>query len=495
MLRARAYGWLNFLAAATLLPLTVSFIPPQLAAAQLEARSGFSAGQAYPSSVAVADFDRDGILDAATVNFSASSTVDILMGNGDGTFRLGQTYPAPGSPFQVIAASLRHNGLVDLVIAGGGSDNAVYIMIGNGDGTFQPAIPYPTTAESFMAALGDFMGNGNLDIVTVEGTSAQGVRCNCVEVLPGNGDGTFGAPITTPVPYDVDGIAVAPGDFNNDGKLDVAVAGDYQVDILLGNGKGAFSPDGYYAVSATPQSIATGYFTSNKKKLDLAVANTEGESVSVLLGNGDGTFQQAVFYDVASPPTWLIAQDMNGDGKLDLITSNSGQPGELQAYPPGVTVLDGNGDGTFQQGVFYPAGNAFDGNYVAAGDFNGDHKPDLAFVDLDGSTVITLLNTGVASFSPTTPLNFQKQVVGTVSKAKTVRLTNTGASELKIQSMKASAEFAVTSMCGSRVAPGAQCTIHATFAPTRKGVVQGTISIIDNASSKPQVIELLGDGT
>jgi hypothetical protein len=85
--------------------------------------------------------------------------------------------------------------------------------------------------------------------------------------------------------------------------------------------------------------------------------------------------------------------------------------------------------------------------------------------------------------------------VGTISKAKTVRLTNTGASELKIQSMKASAEFAVTSMCGSRVAPGAQCTIHATFAPTRKGVVQGTISIIDNASSKPQVIELLGDGT
>jgi hypothetical protein len=483
------------LLALTIFPLLLHIVAvPPAAQAQFETRSGLDVGESYPYSVVVGDFDRDGTLDVAEVNYFPTGSVSVYLGDGDGTFRLGSTYAVGVFPWYGVTASFRKNGILDLAI----SDkltNGIRVMLGNGDGTFQPPVSYPTTAEPYMLALGGFMGSGNLDIVTVEGTSTQGVPCNCVEVLPGNGDGTFGAPVTTPVPYDIDGIAVAPGDFNNDGKLDVAVAGDYQVDILLGNGKGAFSPDGYYAVSATPQSIATGYFTSNKKKLDLAVANTEGESVSVLLGNGDGTFQQAVFYDVASPPTWLIAQDMNGDGKLDLITSNSGQPGELQTYPPGVTVLDGNGDGTFQQGVFYPAGNAFDGNYVAAGDFNGDHKPDLAFVDLDGSTVITLLNTGVASFSPTTPLNFQKQVVGTISKAKTVRLTNTGASELKIQSMKASAEFAVTSMCGSRVAPGAQCTIHATFAPTRKGVVQGTISIIDNASSKPQVIELLGDGT
>jgi hypothetical protein len=101
----------------------------------------------------------------------------------------------------------------------------------------------------------------------------------------------------------------------------------------------------------------------------------------------------------------------------------------------------------------------------------------------------------VASFSPTTPLNFGKQDVGITSAPQTVTLTNRGSTELKIQSIKASAEFAVTSTCGARVAPGANCKISATFSPTKQGAAQGTISIIDNASTKPQVIELLGTGT
>jgi len=101
----------------------------------------------------------------------------------------------------------------------------------------------------------------------------------------------------------------------------------------------------------------------------------------------------------------------------------------------------------------------------------------------------------VVNFSPTTPLNFHSQAVGTTGAAQTVTLTNTGTTELKIQSMDASAEFAVKSTCGERVAPGAKCTISATFSPTKQGAQQGTISIIDSASSKPQVIELLGTGT
>jgi hypothetical protein len=109
--------------------------------------------------------------------------------------------------------------------------------------------------------------------------------------------------------------------------------------------------------------------------------------------------------------------------------------------------------------------------------------------------VVTLLNTGVVTFSPTTPLNFGDQSIGATSAAQTVTLTNAGTAELKIQSMKASAEFAVTATCGSRVAPGANCTISATFSPTKQGAKQGTVSISDNASSKPQVIELFGTGT
>jgi hypothetical protein len=370
-------------------------------------------------------------------------------------------------------------------------------MLGNGDGTFQAAVPYATTAESYMVDLGDFTGHGKIDILTIEGTNTQGVDCDCVEVLPGNGDGTFGAPITTTVPYDTGGHDIVAGDFNNDGKLDVAIGGETgsanQIVILLGNGDGTFTADGFYPLGGPIGNIAVGYFTGNKKKIDLAVTNEL--ALGVLLGNGDGTFQPAAYYGTYFP-SWVIADDFNGDGKTDLSASNAGTPPN---YPPGVSVFKGDGSGTFQTGAFYREGGlSTGGDYVAAGDFNGDGKPDLVIANMEGpagGSVITLLNTGVVSFSPTTPLNFEKQAVGKTSAPQTVTLTNTGTTELKIQSMKTSTEFAVTSTCGARVAPGANCTISATFTPTTQGPQQGTISIIDKASSKPQVIELLGTGT
>jgi hypothetical protein len=188
----------------------------------------------------------------------------------------------------------------------------------------------------------------------------------------------------------------------------------------------------------------------------------------------------------------LLRWTLTGTARLTLATSDAGLPPQ---YHPGATVLKGNGDGTFQAGVFYPVGTGEGGQYIAAGDFNRDGKPDLLVLDSVGGNIITLLNTGVVSFSPTTPLNFKKQAIGTTSPPQTVTLTNAGAKALRIASMKASPEFNLTSTCGTSVAPAGTCTISATFSPTQKGAKQGTISIIDSASSKPQVIELLGTGT
>jgi hypothetical protein len=328
-------------------------------------------------------------------------------------------------------------------------------------------------------AVGDFNRDGIPDLVALAPGGAGEIS-----VLMGNGDGTFQSAITTQPQFAVQAIGL--GDFNRDGDLDLVAAGQFgagsELNILLGNGDGTFRQGASYTGDNSPESIAVADFNGDHK-LDFAVANLDGVGIGVWLGNGDGTFEQGVNYATQSPIS-VTAARLNGDGAVDLAVANEGG---------GVTVFLGYGNGRFQPGAFYPAD--LEDKFVAVGDFNGDQKPDLALADGARSSATVLLNTGVVSFSPTTPLNFKKQTVGTESAAQTVTLTNTGTTELKIQSVKASPEFAVTSTCGSRVAPGANCMITATFSPTQKGAKQGTISIIDNASSKPQVIELLGTGT
>lgn len=214
-----------------------------------------------------------------------------------------------------------------------------------------------------------------------------------------------------------------------------------------------------------PFSVVTADF-NHDGNADIAVASLGTErtvpaAVQIYLGRGDGTFDLPVPYDVG------------------LLAGNVG-------------ILYGIGNGAFRSAVLYPAGEF--PWAVAIADFNGDGKEDITVTDRDGDQQTVLLNTGVVSFSPTTRLYFKKQRVGTTSTPQTVTLTNTGMAELKIQSIKPSAGFATTSTCGATVAPGANCTITATFSPIKLGSDLGTISIIDNASSKPQVIELFGTG-
>jgi hypothetical protein len=131
---------------------------------------------------------------------------------------------------------------------------------------------------------------------------------------------------------------------------------------------------------------------------------------------------------------------------------------------------------------------------MAVGDLNGDGLPDFALATSFLTT--TMLNTGVVSFSPTTaPLTFPVQLINTVSKQQTVKLTNHGKTSLSIGSMKLTGPFTMKTTCGNSLAAGATCSLSAEFKPKAAGTPTGLITINDSASSKPQFVELAGSAT
>jgi hypothetical protein len=454
-------------------------VTPASSSIALGAPSAFGAGT-EPDSVAVGDFNGDGKLDLAVAN-EGSNNISILLGMGDGTFQAAVDYGAGTAPDSVAVGDFRRDGKLDLVVANDGSNN-VSILLGNGDGTFQAAVNYGVGSAPTSVAVGDFNGDGKLDLAVVNELS------NNVSILLGNGDGMFQAAVNYGAGLSL--FSVAVGDFNGDGKLDLAVAsgGSDYVSVLLGNGDGTFKTAVQYVAGLEPISVAVADFNGDGK-LDLAVANYESNNVSILLGKGDGTFQAAVDYGIGTEnypatPGSVAVGDFNGDGKLDLVVG-----GVESDNVSVVSVLLGNGDGTFQAAVNYGAGAGQ--TSVAVGDFNGDGRLDLAF------PASVLLQTPIASLSSTS-LNFGNQLVGTTSAPNQVTVSNPSGLALTISSITVTgtnaADFSQTNTCGTGLAIGASCTITVTFRPTQTGPRTASVTITDNAAGSPQTISLSGIG-
>jgi hypothetical protein len=384
----------------------------------------FKAPQNFPAGsdcvyLAAGDLNNDGKLDLVVTNLTAG-TLAVLLGKGDGTFGPPAFYTAIGGN-ALILTDFNHDGNLDIVVATGStniigwdfSSGDVEVLLGNGDGTFQGGPLYTAGTTPVSIAAGDLNGDTNPDLVVAN----QGSDSLTILLNQGNGVFTAAAPYTLTLANggQVGPVSVALADFNGDGKTDVAVADGLagNVAVALGSGDGAFQAASYFTTGNNPAMVAAGDLNGDGKP-DLVVANvgnlesyngTDSGSVSILLNAGGGTFNPATDITAGVQPTQVVLQDINGDGKPDLIVLNAGLPPGFSAAPNagGVSVMLGNGDGTFQKAVNYAAGT--NPTALAVGDLNGDGKPDLAVATTQSSgasVVAVLLGKGDGTFqSPT----------------------------------------------------------------------------------------------
>lgn len=402
----------------------------------LETSPLFGLTATYPSggrevaAISAADVNGDGIPDLLVANAYYYNTIGVMLANGYGAYLPVVTYGSGGGfPVSIVPIDVNGDGKIDLVVLNQTpcyactGDGLVAVLLGNGDGTFQSAKTYDSGGVGPAAgdlgpnpmAVVDMNGDGKLDVVVAncapKGSTGCGDGGGRVGVLLGNGDGTFQPVITYGTGFSLGGTGLAVGDLNGDGKLDLIVTGSCgscqqgHIAVLLGDGHGAFKRSVQYALlGANATGIAVGDLNSDGR-LDVVVGGCSSSDcftshglVTVMLGNGDGTFGTPRGYDSGGRlADGLALADVNGDGSLDILVANT--------IDTSLGVIEGKGDGTFLSPLVFGPTQGYLYS-VAVTDVNRDGNPDVivggTYGDKNNDFVDVFINSPTSIYQATT---------------------------------------------------------------------------------------------
>jgi len=430
----------------------------------------------FARAIVVADFTGDGIPDVIAGNNTFGGGYSIFIGDGSGFFPTrGSTVNVGSSIMSVAAGDFNGNGALDLVTANGES------FRGNASVDFDVAsccndnlnIAWPGASGDSITtsvAAADFNADGKMDVVVTDRTF------NAVYVALGVGDGTFNNKRT----FNSGGaqpVYVKVGDFDGDGKLDLAVANSTSspgnVAILLGDGAGGFGTPAPYAVGTNPASIATGDFNGDGR-IDLAVANNGSNNISILPGTGAGAFGAATNLSSGGTlPGGIAAADFNGDAKVDLVVVNSGEGNAL--------FLTGDGAGNFTPAVSRQTGGS-DPKSVAVTDLNGDGRSDLVFGHEASRRISVMLNDCGATPAPTSIKFSTSQIFHLESAPESIATINV----VRDGALAGTATVNYATTNGTATAPADYTSVSGTlsFAPgeTSKSF---TVPVVNDSLNEP----------
>lgn len=376
---------------------------------------GFSASTSYSTGdgsegVVAADFNGDGKNDLAVANL-LSSTVSVLLGNGLGGFSAAVNYSVGINPHTVVAADFNNDGKLDLASADG-SQGSVSMLIGTGTGSFLPSVQIPASCANprdLVAA--DFDGNGKMDVaLTCQGAAS-------IVVMLGNGSGGFGTPAAIAVGTEPFSIALGKFDAGSTVDLAVTVIGSDKVAILLGDGSGGFAPAADLTSLYRPRAVKV-FDTDGDGKQDL-VTVTENSQVRVFMGAGNGSFSSPTAFLVRAS-SGIGLGDFNGSGKLDMALANT-QDNSLSILinnsipplniPPSATVEAGSSYTSRKAPIWinrqtsglYPAGYPY--SHSGYADLDRDGDTDFVRTFSDNNLLYPLqvmINDGAGNFSDQT---------------------------------------------------------------------------------------------